>query len=129
VILDQIVRWLHLLAAAVWIGGMIVIGAVVGALRRAGATSILLGAMARRFGTVAWSALGLATATGIVQVVRAGHDLSPALAIKISLVGLAAAVAFAHQFLARDAGPALRGALEGASLLIGLGILAAAVAV
>ena len=78
---------------------------------------------------VAWTALGVAVLTGITQLARAELGLSPALAIKIILVGAAASIALAHQALARDASPAVRGALEGTSLLVGLGILAAAVAV
>jgi hypothetical protein len=50
------------------------------------------------------------------------------LALKLLLVGLAVAVAWLHQIVARKISPALRGALEGILLLLALGILAAAVA-
>ena len=43
------VRYLHLLAAAVWLGGLITMWAVVAVLRAAGAERSLLKAAARRF--------------------------------------------------------------------------------
>ena len=50
----------HLLGAAVWLGGTITVGALVPALRRAGAERPQLQAMARQFGKVSWAAIGLA---------------------------------------------------------------------
>lgn len=127
--LDGFVRWTHLLAASVWIGGTITIGAVVPTLRGAGVDRDQLRAMARRFGTVAWVAMATVVATGIVQIARLEPELGPALGTKLMLVGLAAMLALAHQLFAREASPAARGSMEVGSLLLGLAILAAAVAV
>ena len=127
--LDLVIRWFHLVAAAVWVGGMITVGALVPALRSAGVERPQLQAMARRFGVVAWTAMGLAVITGIVQLTRLDLELGAALAIKILLVGVAVSIAWVHQMLPRDVSPAVRGAIDGMSLLVGLGILAAAVAV
>ena len=44
------IRWLHLLAASVWTGGLIVLGALVVALRRAGVEREVLRAAARQYG-------------------------------------------------------------------------------
>lgn len=73
---------------------------------------------------------GRRLATGIIQLVRLDVPTrgNTALAIKLLLVGVAVAVAWVHQIVARTASPALRGALEGSLLLLALGILAAAVA-
>ncbi|MCH7585323.1 MAG: hypothetical protein IH941_09195 [Acidobacteria bacterium] len=128
-VLDDLIRWFHLLAAMVWIGGMITVGALVPALRSAGVERKQLQAMARRFGVVSWTAMLVAVVTGVAEIFRLDIDLSPALAWKITLVGVAISIAFIHQQTARHVAPALRGAMEGASLLIGLAILAAAVAI
>ncbi|GIU92812.1 MAG: hypothetical protein KatS3mg011_1718 [Acidimicrobiia bacterium] len=123
--MDAVVRWLHLVAASVWLGGLITVGALVPALRRAGATREMLQAMARRFGTVSWTALGVAAFTGAWQAVD--HLGSPVLVWKVGLVALAAGLALWHQAAARDQSPAVRGAIQGAILLVSLAIFAVAV--
>jgi uncharacterized membrane protein len=127
---DSIIRWVHLLAACVWIGGSITVAALVPVLRKSGASVELVRAVARRFGVVAWGAIAVSVATGITQLIRLDHPTrgNTALALKLLLVGLAVAVAWLHQVIARKVSPALRGALEGILLLLALGILAAAVA-
>ena len=128
---DEVVRWFHLLAAAVWIGGTITVASIVPVLRRAGTPIEQVRAVARRFGVVAWSALTVSVTTGIVQLDRLDVNLkgNTALAIKLTLVGLAAALAWIHQMVAKSSSAAVRGMMEGLLLLIGLAILAAAVAI
>jgi len=127
--MNDIIRWFHLLAAMVWIGGMITVAAIVPALRASGVSREQLRAMARRYGLVSWIAMALSVVTGIAQTLRLDVELSAALAIKLVLVSIAVMLAFAHREIARHSGPALRGAMEGALLVVSLGILAAAVAV
>lgn len=127
--LNDIIRWFHLLGATVWIGGMITIAAVVPALRSSGVNRDQLRAMARRYGVVSWVAMVISIVTGIAQIFRLDIELTGALAAKLSLVAIAVSLAFVHRELARVAGPGLRGAMEGALLVVSLGILAAAVAV
>ena len=127
--LNDILHWFHLLAVSVWVGGMITMGAIVQAARSAGVSRDQLRAMARRFGAVSWVAMALAVATGIAQVFRLDVELSAPFAIKLTLVSVVVALAFAHREMAREASPAVRGAMEAALLLISLAILAAAVAV
>lgn len=125
--LNDMIRWFHLLAATVWIGGMITVAALVPALRAAGASREQIQAAARRFGVVAWAALSVSVVTGILQVIRLNVDLNGRLATKLVLVSLAISLAFFHQEVARDASPAARGLMEAVLLVLALGILAAAV--
>ena len=56
----EIVKWIHLLAAAVWTGGLIVLAFLVTAIRRVTDDREVLRASARAFGVVSWSAMGVA---------------------------------------------------------------------
>ncbi len=132
--LDDSIRWLHLIAASIWVGGLITLGALVAAARRAGAERSILRAMARQYGRLSWTAMALALATGVVQLARSDVSLSSdtdyavALFVKLTLVGLAAGLALFHQLTAQRSSPAFRGAIQGLILLASLGIVAAAVA-
>lgn len=126
--IDLVIRWFHLVAAMVWVGGAITLGVLVPTLRASGVERPQLQAMARRFGVVAWIAMGVAVVTGMIQLIRLEPDLSGALTIKILLVGVAISIAYAHQLTARHLSPTMRGLVEASSLVIGLGIVAAAVA-
>lgn len=124
-----IVRWIHLVAAATWLGGLVVMGPLVFSLRRAGADTEMLRAAARGFGRVTWIAMAVAVVTGLAQV----HLLMLPWAYgrlhwKLGAVALAVALAGFHQLTARTASPRSRGAVQGLILLASLGIFAAAVA-
>lgn len=127
--LDDVIRWLHVLAAAVWVGGMITIAALVPLLRKSGVDRPVIQAAARRFGAVAWMALSVSAVTGVVQLSRLGVEVrgNTILMAKLALVGLSVGLTFVHQQIARDVSPAMRGAMEAVLLLLGLGILFAAV--
>ncbi len=130
---DDAVRWIHLIAAATWVGGLITVAALVPALRRAGVEREALQAMARQFGAVLWTAMGFSVVTGIIQVSRLDVALSDDTAfafrlfIKLLLVGTAVALALLHQMTAAGTTPARRGAIQGAILVVSLGVVAAAV--
>ncbi|NND83601.1 MAG: DUF4149 domain-containing protein [Acidimicrobiia bacterium] len=128
-------RFGHLLGAAVWTGGLVVLAFVVTALRRAGAERPHLQAMAKTFGRVSWTAMALALVTGVIQVLEydreATNPNSPfgrALFVKLLLVGLAAALALGHQMTAGSASPRARGIVQALILLVSVGIFAAATA-
>lgn len=122
----QIVRWVHLMAGAVWVGGLITLGAIIGALRREGVNRSVLQAVARMFGRVSWTAMGLAFLSGAWMAV---DDLdNPALAVKVGTVAVTAGLAGYHQFAATNQTAKTRGILQGLILLGSLGIVAAAVA-
>lgn len=127
----DVIRWFHLLAATVWIGGMITVAALVPVLRRHGVPREVIQAAARRFGHATWIALSVSAVTGVWQLLNNGIVVrgNTALVAKLGLVGLSVGLAFFHQEIARDVSPAQRGLMEGLLLLLALGILAAAVAI
>jgi putative copper export protein len=126
VTIDGVLSWTHLVAAAVWTGGLIVLGSVVASLRATGAGREALRAVARGFGRVSWPAMAVAVTTGSIQASRGGWD-GP-LAVKTVLVGLVIVLAAVHQASARRTSPAVRGALQGVILVVSLAVFAAAVA-
>lgn len=78
--------------------------------------------------------MGVAVLTGVGQLaeadvtLRAGDPFTGRLAVKLTMVGIAASLALAHQLTARSTGPAVRGLLQVLVLVASLGIFAAAVA-
>ena len=128
------IRYLHLLAAAVWTGGLLVLAFTVMALRKAGAERPHLQAAARMFSRLSWTAMTVSITTGIVQLLRFGPgatdprtDLGQAILIKLVLVGTAVALALGHQMTAATASARTRGIFQGLILVVSLGIFAAAV--
>ncbi len=120
------VRWLHLVSASVWVGGLVTLGALVAAVRREGVDRSVLQVMARMFGRVSWTAMGVAFLTGVWMSI----DLigEPALAVKLATVVVTAGLAAYHQMAAANQTPRTRGIFQGLILLSSLGIVAAAVA-
>jgi putative copper export protein len=126
----RLVHWIHLVAAATWLGGMITLAVVVGALRRANVERAAIVAAARAFARVSWPALAVAVVTGVAQVHLLALPWSyRPLEWKVGLVAVTAAVALVHVRLARRLGPAARGTLEATLLLLTLAVFAAAAAI
>ncbi|MCA9491114.1 MAG: hypothetical protein KC621_14390, partial [Myxococcales bacterium] len=63
-----VARWVHLVAAATWLGGMVVLAPLIATLRREGVPREALRAAARTFARVTWTALGIAIVTGLLKV-------------------------------------------------------------
>jgi len=125
---DEVLLWIHIVAASVWVGGLITLGALVTALRRAGAERPLLQAMARRFGVVSWVAMAVAVATGVWQVSRLSIPWSnDRLELKVGLVVLAAGLALLHQLTAKRTSAAVRGIIQAVILVVSIAIVGAAV--
>ncbi len=120
----RLVLYLHLLAATVWVGGLIVVAGLVPAVRRVTDDRSILKAIARRFGVISWTALGVLVATGIIQILD--RPLTGVLVAKIALVLVSALLAAWHTVAASQQSPALRGAIQGTILLLALVILALA---
>lgn len=124
-----VVRWIHLVAAATWVGGLVVMAPIVLALRRADAERDQLRAVARAFARVSWTAMAVAIVTGLAQVELTPFPWTyPRLHVKIGVVTLACALAGFHQLTARRSSARTRGMLQVAILATSLGIVAAAVA-
>ncbi|MGF1665711.1 MAG: hypothetical protein ACFCVC_05510 [Acidimicrobiia bacterium] len=117
----------HLIAAAVWVGGLITLGAVVAALRSQGVERSVLQAVARQFGRLSWTAMGVAVLSGGWMAID--FIDRPALAVKMGLVALAAGLAGWHQFAGSHQTPKMGGILQALTLATSLGIVAAAVAI
>jgi uncharacterized membrane protein len=108
----------------VWVGGQIVLAALVPVVRRAGGAESTR-VVARRFQFVAWPAFAILVATGIwnLTAVDVGDQSSAyltTLTVKLALVVVSGVCAFGHTLLARRR-PALGGALAGLALLAALG--------
>lgn len=120
----RVIFYLHLLGATVWVGGLIVLGSLVPAVRKVTDDRMVIRAIAQRFGVVSWTALGLLVVTGLVMAFD--RVWGTALMTKIGLVVVSAILAAWHTVGARDQSPALRGAIQGSILILALVILALA---
>ena len=130
----QFVLWLHLIGAAIWLGGMIVVAAVMPTIRRAGGDDEVVTAVARSFGRVSWVAMGLAIVTGLMLLwnIRVGFnsaDFAIGIAVKLLAVGLAVGLTLWHQTSAREYSASARRAIQVMILLASLAVYAAAVAI
>ncbi|GMQ93254.1 MAG: hypothetical protein BMS9Abin12_0731 [Acidimicrobiia bacterium] len=122
----EVLKWVHLLAAATWTGGLIVLAFLVGAARKAGADTEVLRAMARRFGVVSWSAMAIAVLAGLRLYMLIGLPWAN-FALKGTLIALSIGFSLFHHLTARRTSPALRGLQQGVILLLAIGIFGAAV--
>ncbi len=114
---------LHVLAAAVWVGGQFVLAGLVGTARRISADAPR--AIAGAFGRLSWPAFGVLVATGVWNVI-ATHPSTQSgawrvvLSVKICVVALAGGAAYLHARSASRRGLAVWGSLAGLSSLAAL---------
>ncbi len=131
--MSGIVRFFHILSAAVWVGGLITLGVLVGALRRSGVQREDLRTMANSFRGLWWMATFVAVATGLIGLWQSGGLPSDdtgypqRLFVKLALIGVAVALAVGHTMTARTASAATRGLIQSANLIVGIAVIAAAV--
>jgi uncharacterized membrane protein len=102
--MDLLVRWLHLLAAITWIGGMVFIALVLVPVTRGLADPALRSRLVqdagRRFRTVGWIALGALALTGLANLwLRPYLFWTPRFQGKLALVVLALALSVFHDFV------------------------------
>lgn len=119
--------FLHLLGVCVWVGGQLVLGALVPVLRSISPEAPRLAA--RRFSAVAWPFFALIVVTGIWNLISidaasksAGYNA--VLAIKLLLVALSGVAAFVHSSTENKA---VRGATGGGAAVAALGAFACGV--
>ena len=117
---DTIRLFLHVLAATIWVGGQIVLAALVPILRRAGVAT----EAARRFNPVAWAAFAVLVATGIWNVAAVSKNMSPSyrttLIVKLVVVVISGVTAALHIRSRTARSRAIFGALTGLSALAAL---------
>jgi putative copper export protein len=130
----DVVLWLHVLAACVWIGGQVLVAAVLPLLKGADGLGAAAG---RRFQAVAWPAFAVLVATGIANVHNAGigwSDLGSTaagrtLVVKLVFVVLSGGAAAVHAAVQAPRGRRAGSDRRVASALLGaISLLAAAVA-
>jgi putative copper export protein len=111
---DAVRVTLHVLAAAVWVGGQFTLAALVPVLRRVAPAATR--PVARRFATFAWWAFAALVVTGVWNVVAEWHRMHRpdrvTLAMKLGLVAVSGIAAVVHQRTGRKALVAASGALS-----------------
>lgn len=124
---DALRLTLHVLAAAVWVGGQLAVAALVPALRREGEG--VPAVAARRFAVLAWPAFAVLVATGVWNVVDVDvGDTATAyqvtLFVKLLVVLVAGVAAALHSRARTKAGVAAWGGVGGlasvAALVLGV---------
>ena len=121
--------FLHIVSATVWVGGQLVLAALVPVLRAH--DPALPRIAARRFNRVAWPAYWVLVVTGLWNVAaeRAGAPAGwdAVLGLKVAVVALSGVAAWLHTRARTTAGLAVWGAVSGLSALsaVYVGILLA----
>jgi putative copper export protein len=96
---DGVRLFLHVLAATVWVGGQLTVGALLPVLRSAGGDLPRLAA--RAFGRIAWAAFAVLVLTGIWNIAAAADTnasgYQATLGLKMAAVLLSGAGAYMHQ--------------------------------
>ena len=120
---DTVRLFLHVLAAAVWVGGQITLAGLVPALRAASPDAPR--AAARAFNRVAWSAYAVLVATGIwnllaVDVADRSSRYLTTLGVKLGVVVASGVAAAAHARATTRRGLAVGGALSGLTAVAAL---------
>jgi putative copper export protein len=116
--LDVVRLTLHVLAATIWVGGQIVLLALMGPLRRSAPAAIA--PAARTFARVAWPAFAVLIATGVWLLAGAGKQddaYRTTLMVKMVFVVLSGVGAALHTFVKN---PSLRGIWATVGLVSGL---------
>jgi putative copper export protein len=120
---DTIRLFLHVLAAAVWVGGQITLAGLVPALRSLGPDAPRT--VARRFNRIAWPAFGVLFLTGLWNLAETNVGDQPSewiatLLAKLTIVALSGISAALHTRAAGRKALAVWGALSGLSALLAL---------
>ena len=119
---DTVRLFLHVLAAAVWVGGQVTLAALVPVLRRVGTE--VPSAAARRFNQVAWPAFAVLIVTGVWNIIAVRSQISGSyettLIVKLVVVAVSGVTAALHARARSSPARAVFGALTGISALAAL---------
>ncbi|MFQ5520476.1 MAG: DUF4149 domain-containing protein [Candidatus Methylomirabilia bacterium] len=123
--MDLFVRWVHVLAAVVWLGGMLFIALVLVPVARGiqdpTLRAHLIGQAGRRFRTVGWVALGFLLATGVANLAfRPGFLRFPVLHAKLALVLVVLILSVVHDFILGPRVTRLSSEADGARRLVSM---------
>ncbi len=120
--IDSLRLFLHVGAATIWVGGQLVLAALVPVLRARDAALPKLAA--RAFNKIAWPAYGVLIATGVWNIFALGSHTTSAyqavLGVKVAVVAASGATAYLHTKARTTAGLAIFGALTGLTALAAL---------
>jgi putative copper export protein len=121
--IDTVRIWLHVLAAAVWVGGQLTLAGLVPALRTAAPDAPR--AAARAFNRVAWPAYGVLVVTGVWNLVEVSFtdqqtEYQVTVFVKLLVVAASGIAAFLHARATTKAGLAVGGAASGLTALAAL---------
>ena len=113
-------HFLHILGAAVWVGGQITMAGLLPAIRRA--EEDVRKGLARQFNRVAWPFFGVAFVTGLWNVMErdpgdASNGWNAALMIKLLLVAASGVAAWMHTRATARSAIAMWGAVGGTAAL------------
>lgn len=101
--LDFFAYSLHLIAAILWVGGMVFVGMVLAPLLRARLDSAqyasLMGEAGKRFMTIGWMCIATLVASGLLQAQGRPVISSTIFKIKIALAVLAILLSYIHDFV------------------------------
>jgi hypothetical protein len=117
--LDVVRLTLHVLGATIWVGGQVILGALVGPLRKVAPAAIPVAA--RTFAWVAWPAYALLVVTGVWLIAGAGEQSDAyrtTLMVKMVFVVISGIGAALHTFVKN---PALKGFWAAVGLVGALG--------
>jgi len=125
--LDVVRLTLHVLAATIWVGGQIVLLALMGPLRRTAPAAIA--PAARAYAWVAWPAFAVLVATGVWMIAAAGKQSNAyqvTLMVKMVFVVLSGVGAALHTFVRN---PTLKGVWASVGLISGLCVVVLGVSI
>jgi putative copper export protein len=116
----QVRLFLHVLAATVWVGGMLTLAGLLPTVRALGEDAPR--AVARAFNRLAWPAFAVLVLTGIWNVVEVDigdrtTEYQVTLFVKLIVVAISGTSAALHLRATSKAGLAIGGALSGASAI------------
>lgn len=119
---DVLRLFLHLLAATIWVGGQVVLAALVPTLKRVSPDAPR--AAAQQFNRVAWPAYAVLVATGVWNIAAvgdgAGTEYRNTLVLKLVVVALSGVTALAHARSTSRRALAVFGAMTGLFALLAL---------